>query len=139
MLTAFLDSNVIVKYLRGERPSARLFDQAVRAKVRLAINPIVLQEIFAIAEVRRRPELLDSLQRDLAVLPVDFARSADVLERASGLRNRIAHSNDILIFGSAVDCDYFVTYDRDFATIATGDRPKVVTPEQLVDELGVTT
>jgi len=130
-----LDSNVIVKYLRGEGASADLFDNAIRAKVRLAINPIVLQELFAIAEVRRQPELLDALQRDLAVLPVDFTRSAHVLERVSALRNRIAHSNDVLIFGSAADCDYFVTYDQDFAAIAVEGRPKIVTPEQLLLEL----
>ena len=137
MPTAFLDSNVIVKYLRGDGASARLFDRRVRSRVRLAINPIVLQELFAIAEVRRRPKLLGTLQKKLTVLPIDFARSAQMLTRVSGFRNQIAHSNDLLIFGSAADCDYLVTYDYDFATIPTEGRPKVVTPEQLLEELEI--
>jgi predicted nucleic acid-binding protein len=135
--TAFLDSNVIIEFLRGRDPSTHLFAEDVRSRLQLAINPIVLQELFALDEIRRKPELLDKLLSELTVLPVDFAYSARLLDAASALRNRIAHSNDLLIFGSAADCDYFVTYDRDFAAIPSSGKPKVVTPAQLLKELGV--
>jgi predicted nucleic acid-binding protein len=136
LLTAFLDSNVIISYLRGEPASVRLFDAATRARVRLATSPIVLQELFAAAEIRQHPELLDALQRDLTIIPVDFFRSVELLSRVSDLRNRIAHSNDVLVYGSAGECDYFVTYDKHFAAVASKDRPKVVTPEDLLSEVG---
>ena len=135
VITAFLDSNVILKYLRGEGASSRLFDSSFRTRVRLTTSPIVLQELFAAAEIRRRPELLDQLQRQLMIIPVDFLRSAHILERVSDLRNRMAHSNDVLNFGSAGECDYFVTYDKDYSAVALEDRPKVVTPDQLLHEI----
>jgi predicted nucleic acid-binding protein len=137
--TAFLDSDVIVEFLRGRDPSTHLFADDVRSRLQLATSPIVFQELFALDEIRRKPELLDQLQRELTVLPVDFASSARLLERASALRNRIAHSNDLLIFGSAAtaNCDYFVTYDRHIAAIPSSGKPKIVTPEQLLQELGV--
>jgi predicted nucleic acid-binding protein len=135
--TAFLDSNVIVEFLRGRDPSTHLFAEDVRSRLQLVTNPIVLQELFALDEIRRQPELLDKLQSELTVLPVDFATSAQLLESVSTLRNRIAHSNDLLIFGSAANCDYFVTYDRDFSAIPSPGKPKVVTPAQLLQELGV--
>lgn len=43
----FLDTNVVAAYLRGESPSSYLFSNEILGKVRFAINPIVLQELFS--------------------------------------------------------------------------------------------
>lgn len=135
--TAFLDSNVIIFMLQGKKPSITLFDDEVRKKVRLAINPIVYQEIFALDEVRRNPTLFEHLQTGLTVLPVDFARSSEILARNRDFRNQLAHSNDVLILGSAITCDYFVTYDQEFFRLPIPENLKVVTPEQLLENLGM--
>lgn len=135
--TAFLDASVVAEILRSKQPSASLLDDAVRARVNLAINPIVLQDTFALPEVQGNPFLVEQLQAVLTILPVDLPRAADLLEQNSELRNYLSHSNDVLILGNAIDCDYFVTYDRKFAGLPIPTRMKLVTPEELLADLGM--
>lgn len=135
---AFLDSNVILAYLQGKAPSSELFDQEVRQKVRLASSDVVLQEVlFSFQGVRERPELVQSLRDQLTILPVDIKLVESFLPRARTLRNRIDHSNDILIVSSAASCDFLVTYDIHLRDLEEGSMPEVVTPEELVVRLGL--
>jgi predicted nucleic acid-binding protein len=131
----FLDTNVVAAYLRGESASSRLFSNEVLSKVRLAINPIVLQELFFLAETRKHPEIVDNLQREVRVLPVNFEKAEEYLQEATTLRNRLTHSNDVLILSSAAECDYLVTYDQALRSLSTS-KPQIVTPEQLLAQLG---
>lgn len=134
----FLDTNVVASYLRGEPPSSHLFSNEIIEKVHLAINPIVLQELFFLAETRKHPEILDEIQQEVRLLPLNFEKAEEYLKQATNLRNRIAHSNDVLILSSAADCDYLVTYDqalkKALSSILTS-KPQVVTPEQLISQL----
>lgn len=134
----FLDTNVVASYLRGEAPSSHLFSSEMIEKIHLAINPIVLQELFFLAETRKHPEVLDEIQEEVRLLPLNFEKAEEYLKQAANLRDRIAHSNDVLILSSASDCDYLVTYDQALKTtlssLSTG-KPKVVTPEQLISQL----
>ncbi len=134
-LLVFLDTNVVAAYLRGEPPSSRLFSDEVLKKVHFAINPIVLQELFFLAETRAHPEILDNLQEEVSVLPLNFERAEEYLQQATTLRNRLAHSNDVLILSSAAECDYLVTYDQSLRSLSNS-KPQVVTPEQLLSQLG---
>ena len=134
-LLVFLDTNVVAAYLRGESNSSRLFSDEVLSRVRFAINPIVLQELFFQAETHKHPEILDNLQAQVSVLPLNFERAEDYLQHATTLRNRLAHSNDVLILSSAAECDYLVTYDQALRSLSTR-KPQVVTPEQLLSQLG---
>ncbi len=131
----FLDTNVVAAYLRGESPSSRIFSPEILEKVRLAINPVVLQELFFLAETRRHPEIVQELQEEVNVLPLNLDKAEEYLKHATSLRNRIAHSNDVLILSSAAECDYLVTYDKALSYLST-DKPQVVTPEQLLSQLG---
>lgn len=135
--TAFLDSSVVVHMLRGSKPSVYLLDEEVLRKTRLAMNSVVLQEVFFLAEVQQKPSVLNDLQDKLTILPVDFSRSAAILERNKELRNRLAHSNDILILGSAAECNYLVTYDQAFSQVNPIEKLKILTPEQFFAELGI--
>jgi len=134
----FLDTNVVASYLRGEPPSSHLFSREISEKVHLAINPVVLQELFFLAETRKHPEVLDEIQQEVRLLPLNLEKAEEYLKQAANLRNRIAHSNDVLILSSASDCDYFVTYDKalksTLISLSTG-KPEVVTPEQLISQL----
>lgn len=134
-LLVFLDTNVVAAYLRGESPSSRIFSQDMLKKVRLAINSIVLQEIFFLGETRKHPEIIDKLQHEVKVLPVNLEKAEEYLENANNLRNRLAHSNDILILSSAAECDYLVTYNQALMSLSS-NKPQVVTPEQLLTQLG---
>ncbi|WP_236140881.1 type II toxin-antitoxin system VapC family toxin [Nostoc sp. CMAA1605] len=130
----FLDTNVVAAYLRGESPSSNLFSQEILKKVRLAINPIVLQELFSLTDTRKHPEALEELQQEVSVLPLNLEKAEEYLKNASSLRNHLAHSNDVLILSSAADCDYLVTYDQAFRFLSN-IKPQVVTPEQLLSQL----
>lgn len=51
----FLDTNVIMGYLRGEPAAAQLFSAEAAGRIRLAVNPIVLQELLLAADASGRP------------------------------------------------------------------------------------
>ncbi len=130
----FLDTNVIIGYLRGEPSAAQLFSAEAEGRIRFAVNPIVLQELLLAADAAGQPEF-ERIRDHFRVLPVDFAKAEALLPRVRALRNRLAHSNDILILSSAVDCDFFVTRDALLKTLVTAEKPQVVTPEELVTQL----
>jgi predicted nucleic acid-binding protein len=130
----FVDTNVIIEYLRGDQSTAQLFSAEANGQIRLAVNPIVLQELLLAADAAGRPEF-QQIRDHLRVLPVDFAKAEALLPRVRSLRNRLSHSNDILILSSADECDFLVTKDADFRNLVTAEKPQVVTPAELVAHL----
>jgi predicted nucleic acid-binding protein len=132
-LLAFLDSNVLIEYIRGEGASANLFRKSIRERVRYASNAIVLQELLAIAEVRRTPDRLVQLEHLIEMLPLDIARTDRWIKRASDLRDEVVHSNDLLILSSAEECDFLLSYDSDLLLLArTEQKPQVLTPDEFL-------
>lgn len=134
----FLDTDVIAAYLRGEPSSSHLFSKEVLGKIHLAINSVVLQEVLFLGETYNRTEILDAIQQEVDLLPLNFNKAEEYLKQAADLRNRVAHSNDVLILSSAADCDYFVTYDQRLKKTLSSipaNKPQVVTPEQLISQL----
>lgn len=130
----FLDTNVIMGYLRGEPAAAQLFSAEAKGRIRFAVNPIILQELLLAADAAGRPEF-ERIRDHLRVLPIDYAKAEALLPRVRALRNRVVHSNDILILSSADECDFLVTRDRDFKRLASAEKPQVLTPEELVTQL----
>jgi predicted nucleic acid-binding protein len=130
----FLDSNVIIGYLQGEPSAAQLFSAEAEGLIRFAINPIVLQELLLAADAADRPEF-ERIRDHFRVLPIDFAKAEALLPQVRALRNRLAHSNDILILSSAIECDFLVTRDALLKSLVTADKPQVVTPEEFVTHL----
>src|SRR5580700_1431831 len=130
----FLDTNVIISYLQGDPAAAQLFFAEADGRIRFAVNPIVLQELLLAADTASRPEF-ERIRDHLRVLPVDFAKAEALLPRARALRNRLVHSNDILILSSAGECDFLVTSDARLKNLATTGKPQVVTPAELVGHL----
>jgi predicted nucleic acid-binding protein len=130
----FLDTNVIIGYLRGEAAAVQLFHAESRGRIRFAVNPIVLQELLLATDAAERPEF-ERIRDHLRVLPVDVAKAEALLRQVRTLRNRLAHSNDILILSSADECDFLVTGDVLRMQLGTASKPQVVTPEELVTHL----
>lgn len=129
----FLDSNVIVGYLQGEPAAAQLFSAEAEGRIRFAVNGIVLQELL-LADADAWPEF-ERILDHFRVLPEDLAKAEALVPRARALRNRLAHPNEILILSSAVECDFLVTRNALLRTLATAEKPQVVTPGELVTHL----
>jgi predicted nucleic acid-binding protein len=123
----FLDTNVVLRHLDGQLPW--LFDQTHVERFRYAINPVVLQEVILGAD-RKHPDLLERVRR-IDMLPIDIQAADAILSRAKEIRNRVVHSNDILIFSSAAKCDYLLTSDKSISALQTRDGPKILTPEEF--------
>lgn len=130
----FLDTNVIVGYFGGEPAAAQLFSAEAAGRIRFAINPIVLQELLLAADAAGRPEF-ERIRDHLRVLPVDYDKAEALLPKVRALRNRMVHSNDILIVSSAEKCDFLVTRDTGLKKLVTAEKPQVLTPEELVTQL----
>jgi predicted nucleic acid-binding protein len=130
----FLDTSVIIGYVQGDVAAAQLFSAEGDGRIRLAVNPIVLQELLLAGDAAARPEF-EEIRDHWRVLPVDFAKAEALLPRARTLRNWLAHSNDILIVSSADQCDFLVTRNVLLKNLVTAARPQVVTPEELVTRL----
>src|SRR5271166_6645528 len=83
----FLDTSVILGYLRGERAAAQLFSAEADGRIRFAVNGIVLQELLLAADAAGQPEL-ERVRDHFRVLPVDFEKAEALLPRMRALRNR---------------------------------------------------
>jgi predicted nucleic acid-binding protein len=129
----FLDTNVIFDYLRGDPSAAQLFSAESDGRIRFAVNGIVLQELL-LGAAAGRPEF-ERIRDHLRVLPLDLAKAEALIPRVQALRNRLAHSNDILILSSADACDFLVTRDVLLKELELAGKPQVVTPEELVTHL----
>lgn len=130
----FLDTGVILSYLAGEPSATQLFSAEAYGRIRFATNAIVLQELLLAADAAGRPEF-ERIRDHLRVLPLDYTKAEALLPKVRALRNRIVHSNDILILSSAEDCDFLVSKDDALKKLATAEKPQVLTPEELVTRL----
>ncbi len=130
----FLDTNVILGYLRGDPSAAQVFSAEESGRIRFAVNPIVIQELLLATAAADNPAL-ERIRDHLDVLPVNIAKAEALLPGVRALRNRLAHANDILILSSADECDFLVTSDMLLKNLVTSPRPRVVTPEELVTYL----
>ncbi|HEV1284058.1 MAG TPA: PIN domain-containing protein [Bryobacteraceae bacterium] len=130
----FLDTNAIIEYLRGDPAAAQLFSAEANGRIRLAINSIVLQELLLAPDVAGRPDF-ERIIDHLRILPMDLEKAEAMLPRVRALRNRLAHTNDILILSSADECDFLVTRDTHLKNFVAAGKPQVVTPEELAGRL----
>jgi predicted nucleic acid-binding protein len=130
----FLDTNVIIGFIRGDPAATQLFSAEAAGRIQVAVNPIVLQELLLSVDGASRPEF-ELIRDHLRVLPIDLAKAEALLPQFRAMRNRLAHSNDLLILSSADECDFLVTSDVLLKSLVTAAKPQVVTPEELVAHL----
>jgi predicted nucleic acid-binding protein len=131
---AFLDTSVIVEYLRGEPSAVQLFSAEAEGHIRFAINPIVLQELLLAGNAAGTPEF-ERIRDHLKVLPIDLAKAEALLPAVRALRNATAHPNDILMLSSADECDFMVTENATFKNLVSAGGPLVITPKELATQL----
>ena len=141
---AFLDTDVVLSYLRGEPSAVQLFSAESEGRIRFAINSIVLQELILTTDAAVQPEL-ERVVDHLKMLPEDFAKAEALAVEASrdlkampgpaAGRKRLPHSNNLIILSSLGDCDFLVTTDRRLKDLVANGRPQAVTPTELVARL----
>ncbi|HYK01566.1 MAG TPA: PIN domain-containing protein [Thermoanaerobaculia bacterium] len=136
-IRVFVDTNVLLEYIRGKAELQPLFSAAVRERAAFAINAIVLQELLL---ARDKAEGGLDLTRVVPYLEVVGAGvdlySPDVVAELQQLRNRVVHANDVLILAGARSCDVLLTYDRDLLDAGPSADVRSETPEEFLDELG---
>src|ERR1035438_9267571 len=79
---AFLDTYVVLSYLRGEPSAVQLFSAESEGRIRFAINSIVLQELILTTDAAVQPEL-ERVVDHLKMLPEDFAKAEALAVEAS--------------------------------------------------------
>jgi predicted nucleic acid-binding protein len=131
-IRAFLDTNVLLQYIRGKAELRGLFSEEVRERAVFAINDIVLQEFLLARDKTTRGIDFTSIVPYLEVLDV----SPDTNTALRDLRNRAVHANDLLILESARSCDVLLTYDRDLLNVGQQAAVRSETPEEFLVELG---
>src|SRR5258706_14605668 len=113
-IRAFVDTTVLLEYIRGKAELQSLFSDEVRERVAFTINAIVLQELLL---VRGRTDGKLDLTRVIPYLEVAGAEAnvplADLVAELRLLRDRAVHVNDIFILTGARSCDVLLTYNRE--------------------------
>lgn len=134
-ILAFLDTNIFAYLFRNEKRLNRLFEKDVLEKVKYVVNPIVIQELFLAGDSFAPKDELEKLTEQFEVIPVDIIRSEILLKKVRNLRNRVAHSNDLLILGSAQNCDYLISYDKALTQFGKELEIPILTPEEFLNEV----
>jgi predicted nucleic acid-binding protein len=133
-IRAFLDTDVLLEYIRGKAALQQLFSEEVRERAEFAINGIVLQELL----LSRRSDEIDLTKvvpyLDVVGAGVDLY-SPETQAELRKLRDRLMHPNDVLILAGARSCDVLLTYDRDLLA-AENTAVRSETPEEFLGELG---
>src|SRR5215212_705013 len=133
-IRAFLDTNVLLEYLRGKVELQTLFSEGVRQRAAFAINAIVLQELLL---ARDRVESGVDLTRVVPYVEVVGAgvdlSSPEVIAELQQLRNRLVHTNDVLILAGARSCDVLLTYDPDLLDAGPSAAVRSETPEEFLE------
>ncbi|NGM24051.1 PIN domain-containing protein [Roseomonas stagni] len=127
--TVFLDTNVIIKYYAGNLKE--LFQDDALKRFRYVVNPVVLQEIVLFATQTGNYSNIDEVTKNTSVAPLNMKTTTDLAKHVRTLRNRKIHSNDLLILGSASDCDYFVTDDHSLKKDWGKPKPKLISSAEF--------
>jgi predicted nucleic acid-binding protein len=129
----FLDTNVLLKYLRDGTPES-LFAPSTLERVTYVINPVVLQELLLASAKHESYSKWQSLTDQFEVTSIDAALfDSEAVKRLFTLRNRAVHSSDFLIMASAAttDCDFLLSYDRDILAADAVTPYSTMTPDDF--------
>jgi len=135
-IRVFVDTNVLLEYIRGKAELQRLFSEEVRERAAFTINAIVLQELLLARDKNADRIDLTDVVPFLEVLGAGVDLSSPETQAELGeLRNRGMHANDAFILAGARSCDVLLTYDDDLLTLGGIATVRSETPEEFLDEL----
>ena len=137
-LRAFLDTDILLGYYRGDEGIAKLFDKSILEKTHYSISPIVIQElILGLDESKMGRVDLDELTQMVEIISnddmIDETNKSNELEflRSSGVT---LHINDYLnLFAARRNrCEIFVTNDKKLLRIHQIPSLQFVTPDAFL-------
>jgi predicted nucleic acid-binding protein len=129
---AFLDTNIILRYLQGQPELQPLFSPEVLRLASFAVSPVVIQELLLAGSSE---DNLEALTRSLEIIGPEISAAADISSRIRSLRNRAVHANDLLILESARRCDVLLTYDGGLLELGDDAGVPAITPETFLARL----
>lgn len=130
--TVFLDTTVLMQYLRGGSPESLLLSDRMLKRFRFAVNPVVLSEILLSADATQNAAKLEQIRESVQILPINDEELTQLSDKLRTLRNRTMHSNEFLIYSSAAECDYLLTEDKDFQSLADKNGPVILTAAEFL-------
>jgi predicted nucleic acid-binding protein len=136
-LKVFIDTNVLVEALRGNPAARALFTSKPEETASYVVNPVVVQELLLASASQENKRSVNDLIQRVHVLGTETLLSPAVLENIRTIRNRLVHTNDLLILGDARGCDLLLTYDNDLLELGNATGVATRTPEEFLAELGV--
>jgi len=131
----YLDTSVFIRLFKGTRSLWELFSEQVLERFTYVTSPVVYQELLLAVERSHEQINLEVVEEYVQLLPLDYLDSSDELRnQIRQLRNRVFHSNDVLIIGSVLNsgCRYLLTYDNALIKAAEGLDFTAVTPEKFM-------
>ncbi|WP_339384960.1 PIN domain-containing protein [Iningainema tapete] len=132
-LKVFLDTSVFVRLLSGHKELLKLFSEKILSQVTYVTSPIVFQELILAASRTNKQVDLDSIIPYVDIVnPNIFDKSFQ--KELQNFRNRVAHSNDVLIMSTVreVNSDYLLTYDQILIKESADKKYKAMPPEEFL-------
>ncbi len=133
-MKVFLDANVLISYFKNEEILRNLFSKEVLEKVQYITNPVVCQEIILAGD--RIKEKIDIKKLDNVNIVQTDTTKMDI-GKIKEFRNKLVHTNDILILQSATSgSDYLLTFDKNLLNIKGIESLKIISPDEFFELLG---
>jgi predicted nucleic acid-binding protein len=138
-LKVFLDTSILFSYFRNEKDVMKLFSKEMLEKVQYIINPIVYQELILAGDRIKEKIEFKKIEDHVKMVQIDTSKMDIDHKRVREFRNRIVHTNDVLILQTAIsECDYLLTLDQFLINIGKEIKTlKVVSPNEFFKLLGV--
>lgn len=130
----FLDTSVLMQYLRGGPPESRLLSDQMLKRFSFAVNPVVLSELLLAAEGGDNADRLQRIQESVNILPINHAELEQLSDKLHLVRNGAMHTNEFLIYSSAADCDYLLTEDEEFKNLADAEKPIILNTAEFLHQ-----
>src|SRR5207244_2363385 len=128
----FVETDVIMSYIKGDPWASQLFSDEEMARVRLTVNAIVLQDMFFTESIKE--PAFERIADHLEIIDLVFDKVEKTIARLPGAVYKPGvHSNDLLVMSSAEDCDYLITRKPHMKDLAIPGKPTVLTPEEFVN------
>lgn len=134
-MRVFLDTSVLLQYLKGKRELEKLFTPEMKEKVDFLVNGVVLQEVILSGAVRKAPKKMDFLMEHVEILHAGLLKSPAIVEHLEEFRKRRAHVNDLMVLDSTNECDLLLTYDERRQDLGDLARVEHETPEEFLHDL----
>lgn len=132
--TVFLDTTALMQYLRGGSAGSRLLSSPMLKRFHFAVNPVVLSEVLLASDINGYAKKLEKIQESVDILPINDAELRQLSDKLYLVHDRGLHTNEFLIYSSAVDCDYLVTEDDGFRNLADSEKPVILNTAEFLDQ-----